>query len=280
MNIFVIIATAFQRNHLLVERSLLSVYQQVNIDRNIIKIMIVDDNIDDYTEVIKADVQKLRSKLMLNPFEFETSIIRNQRVKGNSGSGAWNTAIFKIYETQPNDYIAILDDDDAYLDDYLYTSQSIINANSELLGIFQQIKWINHDGSDFIVNLTKDLLTSQAFFIGNPGVQGSNMFFKCSSIVEINGFNENFPNTTDRELMIRFLKHLERQNGWQKFLHVEEKIGVLHYNHLSRRVSSDLRLKKIGLDLFYQTFRHDFSDIDYEKSILRAQKLFDYQPEI
>jgi hypothetical protein len=111
-------------------------------------------------------------------------------------------------------------------------------------------------------------------------VQGSNLFIRAKVLLEIDGFDETFPNTTDRELMIRLLDEIERHNqvSNQKYLlKVVEKPLVIHHNHSGKRVNTDILLKKVGLDLFYQKYRDRFSEQDFLKSLERAKRLFQYE---
>jgi len=128
--IFVIIATAWHRNHFLKYRSLFSVYHQKNIDPTLVKIIIVDDNDrmnQEYSPAyfsIKQIVIQLREKLNLTETAFQTDVIKNTRTQHHSGTGAWNTGLYFVTALFPHwesSYVAILDDDDEYCPDYLST---------------------------------------------------------------------------------------------------------------------------------------------------------------
>ncbi len=288
--IFVIIATAYHRNHLLKERSLFSVYHQKNINPNSVKIIIVDDNDrmnQEYSPAyfpIKQIVIQLRERLNLTKTAFQTYVIKNTRTQHHSGTGAWNTGMYFITALFPHwesSYVAILDDDDEYCSDYLSTCfQSIQKTEKKCYAaIFCRLIWKTEE-TEVVHKLTRDLLTPQHFFIGNPGVQGSNLFIMAKVLLEIGGFDETFPNTTDRELMIRLLDEIERHNqvSNQKYLlKVVEKPLVIHHNHSGKRVNTDILLKKVGLDLFYQKYRDRFSEQDFLKSLERAKRLFQYE---
>ncbi len=287
--IFVIIATAWHRNHLLKYRSLFSVYHQKNINPSLIKIIIVDDNDrmnQEYSPAyfsIKQIVIQLREMLNLTETAFQTDVIKNTRTQHHSGTGAWNSGLHFIttFPHWESSYVAILDDDDEYCPDYLSTCfQSIQKTEKNLYAaIFCRLIWKTEE-TEVIHKLTRDLLTPQHFFIGNPGVQGSNMFIRAKALLEIGGFDETFPNTTDRELMIRLLDNIERHNQLsnQKYLlKVVEKPLVIHHNHSGKRVNTDILLKKVGLDLFYQKYRVRFSEQDFLKSLERAKRLFQYE---
>jgi len=268
----VIIATSMKRTEWLINRSLRSVYNQENVNTELINVLIVDDNKDEkeFFNVKKA-ITKLRERLNLSTRQFPTNTIRNTETKFNSGTGAWNTGIKTVYSINKSGFIAILDDDDEYLPNHLNICISKINEHT--LAVFQSLEWKNHDNSivKFPLNLKK--LTPLDFFKGNPGVQGSNMFFKTEALIAINGFDENLPNTTDRDLMIRFLQHVEPLIA----ISVIEKVGVIHYNHNKEKVNNNLPLKQKGLDLFYAKYKNQFSESAFQDSLKRAKHFFNYQ---
>lgn len=268
----IIIATSMKRTHWLINRSLLSVYKQQEVDNELINVLIVDDNKDEEEFFnIKKAVNELRKTLNLSTIHFSTDIIRNTGVKFNSGTGAWNTGIKSTYAWCKNGFIAILDDDDEYLPNHL--SECISKNEESTLAVFQRLKWINQDGSVLKFPLSIENLTSKQFFEGNPGIQGSNMFFKTEALIAIDGFDETLPNTTDRDLMIRFLWKNETSK-----IKVTENIGVIHYNHKQPKVNNNILIKQQGLDLFYQKYRKHFSKEAYLNSLTRAKNYFSYTP--
>ncbi len=282
-HLHVIIATSMRRTDWLSERSLTSVYKQERLNPKEIAIIIVDDNKlfennrSKELPEITGGVGRLRRDLNLSPGEFPTRIINNIKTRGNSGTGAWNTGIEAAYNVNPDGFVSILDDDDEYLPNHLENCLAAINHNPSLQAVFQRLVWRHEDGSFMNHHLIPSDLSPRNFFIGNPGVQGSNMFFKTKSLVEIGGFDENFPNTTDRELMIRFLWHLEKTSGLENSISVIENVGVVHHNHKMVKVNEDFTKKQMGLELFYRKFRKHFSEEDFEKSVDRARILFKFQ---
>jgi len=283
MNIFVIIATSFFRNDLLISRSLKSVYNQVTDNKQDIKVIIVDDNEILQIETLETEIRKLRINLNLNQSEFETIIIPNTRIKFQSGTGAWNTGIFyvKNFDNWKNSFIAILDDDDEWLPEYLQTCKNAVKESENIIAVFCQLIWRTNE-TDEIHDLTIEKLTQENFYIGNPGVQGSNTFINSQIFNELNGFDEAFPNSNDRELMIRLLDYIESENNKLKNkleCKVIEIPLVIHYNHNDIKVNNNFQSKKVALDLFYKRYKNRFSEIAFEKSITRAKKYFHYDYE-
>lgn len=116
----------------------------------------------------------------------------------------------------------------------------------------------------------EDLCVSN-FLIGNPGVQGSNMFFKFSSVLKINGFDENLSSCTDRDFMIRFLS--------QKPKPCIEIIKEVLVNHFAGEgtITYDLNKKEKGLDEFYKKFISLYTEDLLLKTLERSKKLFAYK---
>lgn len=272
MKFSIIIATSQNRLDWLINRSLTSVYKQLGIDKSEWSVFVIDDN-ENKSEFsgIKKRIELLRKELRLNETDFPTTVLKNTRTRFMSGTGAWNTGIFEAYKQFPKGFVSILDDDDEYLPNHLTDCVTAINEN--VVAVFQRLIWQNDDTSTMNVDLTTDQLTAENFFIGNPGVQGSNMFFKTQNLVDIGGFDETLPNTTDRDLMIRFLWKNDTNN-----IVVIETIGVTHYNHKLEKVNNDIPRKKQGLDLFYKKYKAHFSEEAYKKSLTRAKTFFNYNP--
>lgn len=304
--IIVIIATSFARTNLLLERSLKSVYEQININPH--QIYIVDDNpiqdgkiySDEYIKV-KDVIETLREKILKPKFEifkkqrdicniefenfFHTNLIQNTRTKGFSGTGAWNSGAFKALRySKRNFFLAFLDDDDEWKTNYLETLyESVSKPEKKLIdGKLKNIKIIASVPGFFRIETEKtieikanrDTFTKDNFFIGNPGLQGSNLFIEMKTFWTIGGFDESLKSATDRDLAIRLIEY-ERILAQKKIVFVD-KCLVNHYATSENRVTTIPDNKKHGLDLFYRKYLHQFSKELQEESLNRAKKLFNY----
>ena len=116
----IIIGTSQKRTDWLINRSLISVYKQIGIDKTQWHVFVIDDNEAEiaFTEIQKR-IGELREVLQLSPSDFPTTILKNTRTRFMSGTGAWNTGIFEAYRLFPDGYVSILDDDDEYLPNHL-----------------------------------------------------------------------------------------------------------------------------------------------------------------
>lgn len=275
----VVIATC-KRNDLLIERSIKSVYSQTY-SKNVDVVVCVDAEEDSLTEEIRKTnlcIENYREKN--NITNFPTKVIGNSRTKFHSGTGAWNSAVLSIIdlkEPKNNEqhFIAILDDDDSWDQDYLMLAHKNYSTNAGL--IVSGIKYIKPDNSIEIVQAKE--LTEELFFVKNPGVFGSNMFVNLKAFLCAGGFDESMRSTTDRDFLMRYVdlsSHSDYKTIFCDFTLVN------HFADEDRaRVTSNKSAKKQGLDLFYYKYQHFKKQNNQEllkKSLDRAEKLFGYKP--
>lgn len=294
--VIVIIATSKKRTDLLIERSLRSVYYQEEVNPK--DILIVDDNEKDNPKdkysseyhMIKKKVKEYRRAILSERFNlsedevpeglFHTSVIPNKRTHGNSGTGAWNTAAFRALRYPKNSYLAFLDDDDEWHPTYLRkclevtnilrTSRSKKFITAVIAGITRREK-----DKEFELNISKKDFCSESFYIGNPGLQGSNLFIELRTFWEIGGFDESMPSATDRDLALRLIEYdISRDSANIKFI---PECLVIHHAESYNRVTSIFENKRKGLDLFYRKYLPFMDEDVKKKSLERAKRLFNYQ---
>lgn len=276
--ITVIIATSFSRKHLLISRALRSIYQQILDNPHDIQVLVVNDSVEGDAE-LETRIHDLRKEFRVPDTYFTTIALSNNRTRGHSGTGAWNTGIVYNRDKLFNPYVAFLDDDDEWRVDYLQEHISAIEK-TQPAGVFSWLKWIDHSATiDSVDKLNKSLqfskkdLIPENFFIGNPGIQGSNMFFKAEILYDIDGFDEHFSSATDREIMIRFLKLVHKKSLDIKV--ISKVLTTYHYHNSN--VTGNRQKKLSALDLFYKKFKSDFSEDAFQQSIKRAERLFGYK---
>lgn len=271
--IAVVVAASGKRTAMLVERALPSIYRQQGIACEDVSVIVVDDNVD-ATELrrLEEGVAAVRAASRLGPGAFATAVGRNQRTRGHSGTGAWNTGIqlAAARAARPR-WIAILDDDDEFLPHHL--ARCVAAARDGDVAVFERLEWVRAHGLEPRPFAIEDL-TPEAFFVGNPGIQGSNLFVRLDALVAIGGFDEALPNTTDRDLMIRLLRHARAAGGTVSAL---SSVGARYFDHDGPRVNTDLARKRIGLDVFYAKHAGDFSAALLASSLERARRLFGYE---
>ena len=253
----VVIATAMGRVDYLFSRALMSVLRQT-IEPDMI--VVIDDN--DNPIISKEISQRIKDFEKGNLF-----FIPNTHSKHMSGCGAWNTGLEFLKEKLGDAaFVAILDDDDEWEADHL--EHCINHISSDTLAVFAYLR--RGDCANASCFTISDL-TIDNFLVGNPGIQGSNMFFLISSLDKIGYFDEALSSCTDRDLMIRFLEEFGVGN-----IRIVPEVTVQHYVH-KETVTSNIQLKTAGLNVFYEKHLYRFANLPLLKaSLVRAEKLFNY----
>jgi GT2 family glycosyltransferase len=264
--VVVVIATRPGREGLLRRRALPSVLAQT---LRPVAVVVVDD-------AARPIPSELTEALHAWPFEetgLRVEVLPNNRTRGMSGTGAWNTGAHRAAKLLPEGgWLAILDDDDAWLPNYLercLAAAEEVGAGLVVSGLLR----ISSSGVER--QLAPVDLTPSLFFLTNPGIQGSNIFVAVDLFLAVGGFDEGLASTTDRDLLIRLLDHMQ-QHPWP-VARVEDWL-VEHHAHDDERVTTDLAAKHRGLDGFYERHRHRMAPEELSASLDRARLLFGYLP--
>lgn len=231
----------------------------------------------DYVYIV-ADSEEnlpLDSITQLNTGNIPIKCILNYREKNLSG--AMNTAFSEIlgdgFDPEKM-FIAILDDDDWWEDDYLKSCSSTVLQNGSdwiVSGI------IRHESDSDLgkpLSIPK-IINERAFLRTNPHLQGSNLFVRLSKILLAGGYDEYLPSTTDRDLCIRLLAL------WNIKIDILQRHLVHHLAFGHDRLSDPGSVKKVlGLERFYYKYKY-FMDADDENVFSgRAKELFGYEPKL
>lgn len=272
MHVAAIIATSCQRWATTLERSLASVVAQQGVWPNTVEIIVVDDNKhpDEIIETRRVVAQVMSGA----PAGFSAIVLPNVRTKGYSGTGAWNTAVDDLISRGASRSILVLflDDDDAWTP--LHVARCVDRSAPRVMGVFEDTLRIC-SGSRMRQSIRKSELTVDSFFVGNPGIQTGNICLRLGALMDVGGFDESLRSATDRDLMIRLLRHFESELGAFVLTH---RIGLHYFADHDGRVSCDLEAKQVGLDAFYA--KHwDFPHPElWTQSFERASRLFGYRP--
>jgi len=177
------------------DRALASVAHQV---RRPSQVFVVSDCDPSHEEETRRTVAKFLGQV---PVE----LIRNRRT--SNLSGALNTGLERVQELSPSPnmvFVAFLDDDDwwgrHYLDNVATYAQET-GADWIVSGLVRRA-----EGSRPVRQEIPSGLAVRDFLVTNPNVQGSNLFVRLSRLLEVGGFDEALPSTTDRDICIRLLR--------------------------------------------------------------------------
>ncbi|WP_162889457.1 glycosyltransferase family 2 protein [Vibrio ezurae] len=199
--------------------------------------------------------------------------LENNRTKG--ASGAWNSAVNALLAEESNPFevaLAFLDDDDTWSPTYL---ECCTNA-METQCLDMVACGINRIYGKFIASIQSpapEKLSRSAFLVGNPGIQGSNLFLRLNTFLEAGGFDESLNSSTDRDLCIRLAEmNTIRYQAIPKYL-------VNHYAETDRvRLSTPGNsAKSSGLTAFWQKYHSRMSAEQKIAFTQRASDLFDWK---
>ena len=238
LRIAALVAT-HNRPCLLANRSLASIAEQ---DRQPDCLVIVDDS--------DAELHQANEKIAAGFAVRDTKTVYLRNAGTAGASGAWNTGLHWLKAEMPDCFVAILDDDDAWDPAYLAVCErEAIERDMDMVaaGLFYRIS--EEDPGEKLS--IAESLKADDFLVGNPNIQGSNLFIRLKMLLDAGRFDELLPSTTDRDLCIRLA-----DLGYVRYGPVHQYL-VHHFAEKSRdRLStpgSDVKLR--GLDIFYRKHR-------------------------
>ncbi len=202
--------------------------------------------------------------------DLDIKLIRNSRA--TNVSGAINTGIDSLASAgrnQDNEYLAILDDDDWWDRRYL---ENVLKFASETESQWIISGLIRHDENHpegFPQDIPENICIDH-FLVGNPNIQGSNLFVRVDRLKEIGGFDEDLPSTTDRDVCIRLL---DTGNISYAVLrnHMVHHIAFPRSDRLSNPGSE---AKERGLSEFYRKYKPRMTSEQRQAFKSRAWDLF------
>ena len=261
LTIAALVATC-NRPELLESRSLPSIAQQTRTPNLIV---VVDDSEESYSNANRQAVMELDCA------GAEKVYIRNSRTSG--ASGAWNTGLAWLYRNAPGSFVAILDDDDAWASTYLEKCEDLVASDSLDMAV-AGLTLYRHPQERGIRLSIPDALNAEDFLVGNPHIQGSNLFLRLKTLLESGGFDESFRSSTDRDLCIRLA-----DLGYIRYGAVNEWL-VHHYADLDRSRLSipGSSAKRQGLTRFYRKYSARMNEAQVQAFRERAIERFQIDP--
>ena len=198
--------------------------------------------------------------------------LRNTRSKG--AAGAWNDGLDHLLRDTPDPrrlYVAILDDDDEWEPHHLQTCFEA--ATSRQFDLAAAALWRHEDGKAPKLCPPPESLNAAEFLVGNPNIQGSNLFCRLSVLLEAGLFDEWLPSCTDRDLCIRIADLPGVLYGTTEKITVHHHAGQSH----ERLSTPGGQAKNKGLSRFFAKYRGRMSGDQQTAFRERAARLFDWQ---
>lgn len=160
-------------------------------------VIVVDDGPREEHHVVRACLDEAplptASKLLLT----------NRRTRG--AAGAWNTGIDEFTRncSDPGQvFIAVLDDDDRWRPDHLSACLEAAVASDVDMVAAGIVRFDAAHPEGRAQSLPTRLSADDAW-LGNPHIQGSNLFVRLTCLLEAGLFDESLASTTDRDLLVR-----------------------------------------------------------------------------
>lgn len=151
------------------------------------------------------------------------------------------------FDSVSSTFIAILDDDDAWTENHvdLCLRHGIVDSSNVVVSGLVRVA--DNDQRTPMRNSVVEDVHPARFLVGNPHVQGSNMFIHLNVMLKSGLFDEALRSSTDRDLMIRLLDF-----GDEFHISCTESHTVLrHVDEGRNRLSSPLSdAKKLGTAAF------------------------------
>ena len=125
----------------------------------------------------------------------------NRRTKG--ASGAWNSGLdhlLRICDDPRQVYVAILDDDDRWEPGHL--AHCLALAERRRLDLVAAPFLRIEEDTETELVIPPRSLRAGSFLAGNPGIQGSNLFCRLSTLLEAGLFDWTTPSPGGRETRI------------------------------------------------------------------------------
>jgi peptidoglycan/xylan/chitin deacetylase (PgdA/CDA1 family) len=197
-------------------------------------------------------------------------VFRNDRTRG--ASGAWNTALDQLARAEDRAAVVVsfLDDDDWWEPDHLAVIDAAVARGAEVIAT----TIVRHDAAapEGAVIEPPAALVHADFLRGNPGIQGSNLSAKLSTLLHAGLFDEALRSCTDRDLCIRLADlgvRYEAVSG-----------GRAHHEARRRgRLSTPgSAAKQQGLDTFHAKHAWRMAPADERAFLERGRAFFAWTP--
>ena len=163
-----------------------------------------------------------------------------------------------------SDYVAFLDDDDLWGQDYLKNMKKQIDKEQPdcLIGKLDQL--LNNKIMPFKNahgNINKDTI-----LIRNPGITGSSVVINKNIFLNIGGYNPKLPPSEDKSLILELI------NKGLKIVTVPDSQAIIRQSEIERLTSSENRLYE-GIFQFYRIYK---DQMNLSQKIINLYKIYKY----
>jgi len=148
-----------------------------------------------------------------------------------------------------NNYVAFLDDDDLWAQDYLENIEKHISRDNPdcLIGSLNQLK----DEKILPFKNAHGKLNKDIIFLKNPGITGSTVVVKKEVFIDIGGYNPKLPPSEDKSLILELIKKK------YKVVTVPESAAIIRHHSLGDRLTELFIVE--GIFQFYHAYKNQMN---------------------
>lgn len=163
-----------------------------------------------------------------------------------------------------SDYIAFLDDDDLWDQDYLKNMKKLIDKEQPdcLVGRLDQL--LNNKIMPF--KNAHGKINKETILIRNPGITGSSVVINKNVFLSIGGYNPKLPPSEDKSLILELI------NRGFKIATVPDSQAIIRQSEIERLTSSENKLYE-GIFQFYRIYKEQ---MNLAQKITNLYKIYKY----
>ena len=225
--------------------------------------IIVSSDSDDSSSIIKERklAEQYNISFLVNNHACNCSGVRNAAIMAYIKNNLDNIEDFD------NTYVAFLDDDDIWDEQYIEKCCEHIGA----LPDFVVAGLVYQDASgDKKLSIPTTIHTDD-FLKGNPHIQGSNMFIKLTTLLKCGLFDENMASSVDRDIFVRIMQLKPT------YRIINEHLVYVNVCNDRKRVTNSIELKLRDLSIFFSKYANIMSKDVKMHFFSRCKKLFNIE---
>lgn len=225
--------------------------------------IIISSDSDDSSSIIKERklAEQYNISFLVNNHAHNCSGVRNAAIMAYVKKNLVNIENFD------NTYVAFLDDDDIWDEQYIEKCCEHI----ESLPDFVVAGLVYQDASgDKKLSIPPTIHTDD-FLKGNPHIQGSNMFIKLTTLLKCGLFDENMASSVDRDIFVRIMQLKP------EYRIINEHLVYVNVCNDRKRVTNSIELKLRDLSIFFSKYANIMSKDVKCNFFSRCKKLFDIE---
>ena len=172
----------------------------------------LDQKLSPIQVIVVNDVPNRSTRLKVDKLA-ETKISEILYIENNDIKGALGSRNLGVKYAQ-GEYLAFLDDDDLWSDQYLLRAAEEIKTH-DLDLVLSKVIGVNGEMERYVEKAPPDEYSEEDYYLSNPGALCSNLIVKADQFRRIGGYDTKILGSADKDLFMQ----LKRLNCKHKVLH-------------------------------------------------------------